>query len=130
MTRRRVTSAFILCLISFFIPYLQCTYEPEECHDETEKDSKLLALFQSQNSNPIGSSLHCFYNAKDPDQVVRQKASKESYNKMVLNNVMWPLGVILLAVVITVVAACFFSARREVGYERLDGSTPALQQTL
>jgi len=108
----------------------QCTYEPEECHDETEKDSKLLVLFQSQSDSPIGSSLQCFYNPKDPDQVVRKKASKESYNKMVLNNVVWPLAVILLAVVITAVAACFFSARRQNGYERLDGSTTSLQQTL
>ncbi|KAL9952302.1 hypothetical protein ACROYT_G039538 [Oculina patagonica] len=106
----------------------QCTYEPEECNDKTEENSKLLQSFQK--GNPIGSPLQCFYNPKDPDQVVRQKASKESYNKMVLNNVVWPLGVILLAVVITVVAACFFSTRRQNGYERLEGSTTSLQQTL
>jgi len=74
-------------------------------------------LFQSQHSKPIGSSLQCFYNPRDPDQVVRKKASKESYNKMVLNNVVWPLAVILLAVVITSAAACFFSSRRQNGYE-------------
>lgn len=108
----------------------QCTYEPEECHDETEKDSKLLVSFQSQNSNPIGSSLQCFYNPKDPDQVVRKKASKESYNKMVLTNVVWPLAVILLAVVIVSVAACLFPSRRQNGYEKLDGLTTSLQQTL
>lgn len=115
-------------MILLFVPCVQCTYEPEECNDKTEDNSNLLQSFQK--GNPIGSSLQCFYNPKDPDQVVRQKASKESYNKMVLNNVVWPLGVILLAVVITVVAACFFSARRQNGYERFEGATTSLQQTL
>ena len=49
---------------------------------------------------------------------------------MVLTNVVWPLAVILLSVVIIAVAACFFSSRLQNGYERLDGSTTSLEQTL
>lgn len=49
---------------------------------------------------------------------------------MVLTNVVWPLAVILLAVVIVSVAACLFPSRRQNGYEKLDGLTTSLQQTL
>ena len=100
--------------------------------DKTDKDSNhLLQSFQSQNGNPTGSSLECYYNPKDPNQIVQQKASKESYNKVVLNNVVWPLAIMMLGVVVIATVGCYFFSRSSNSYERLQGiSTTSLQRTL
>lgn len=50
---------------------------------------------------------------------------------MVLSNVVWPLAVILLAVIVTAGAACFLATRPQAGYEKLEGVTSvSLYQTL
>ena len=116
-----------LDLLSF-----QCTYEPEECMKKTEAKPHLLTSFQS--GNPIGTPLQCYYNPKDPDQIVRQKASKESYNKLVLTTMAWPLGIVVLGIVVVVSAGCFATFRRgRNGYERIADenlNVKPLQQTL
>lgn len=113
----------------FYSLQKQCTLPPEQCSDKKTDKHPLKKLFHS--GNPVGSNLHCFYNPSDPEQIVSQKASKESYNKMVLSNVVWPLAVILLAVIITAGAACFLATRPQAGYEKLEGVTSAsLYQTL
>jgi len=98
--------------------------------DKTKTKPHLLQSFQ--RGNPIGSPLQCYYNPKDPDQIVRQKTSKESYNKLVLNTMAWPLGIIVLGIVVIVTAGCLVSnVRRRGGYERIDeNSVQPLQQTL
>ena len=98
--------------------------------DKTEATPHLLQSFQS--GNPIGSPLQCYYNPKDPDQIVRQKASEESCNKLVLTNMAWPLGIVVLGIVVIVTAGCLVSyKRRRNGYERMDeNSIRPLQQTL
>lgn len=112
----------------FYSLHQQCTLPPEQCSDKSNRHP-LEKLFHT--GNPVGSKLHCFYNPNDPEQIVNQKDSKESYNKMVLNNVVWPLAVILLAVIIIAGAACFLATRPQAGYEKLEGMTStSLHQTL
>ena len=99
---------------------------------KTEAKPHLLQSFQS--GNPIGTPLLCYYNPKDPDQIVRQKASKESYNKLVLTHMAWPLGIVVLGILLVLLAGCFVSSwRSRNGYERITDETlnvKPLQQTL
>lgn len=97
--------------------------------DKPRAKPHLLQLFQ--NGNHIGTSVECYYNPKDPDQVILEKASQESYNKMVLDKVVWPLALVILGVVVIATAGCYFSSRSRYTYERIEGiSTTSLQQTL
>lgn len=78
----------------------------------------LLRLFQS--GNPIGATVHCFYNPDDPRQVIAQKTSVKSYNKLVFTSMAWPLGIVVSGMVVVVTAGCVVSAlRSRKGYEKI-----------
>ena len=105
----------------FFI--CQCTFEPDDCVDITGHGVKPRLSH--------GSPLKCYYNPKNPDQVVRGKASKESYNKLVLQNVVWPLAIVLLGVAVIATTTCYYSSPSRYGYEKLPGvSITSLHQDL
>lgn len=96
----------------------QCTYEPEQCMQKDQPRPHLLRSFQS--GNPIGAPLRCFYNPKDPHEIINQKTSQESYNKHVITSMAWPLGIVVFGIVVVVTAGCFLSAfRSRNGYERI-----------
>ncbi|KAK2567563.1 Calcium-activated potassium channel subunit beta-3 [Acropora cervicornis] len=97
---------------------LQCTYTPEQCMQRNQPKPHLLRLFQS--GNPIGATVHCFYNPEDPRQVIAQKTSVKSYNKLVLKSMAWPLGIVVSGMVVVVTAGCVVSAlRSRKGYEKI-----------
>ena len=87
--------------------------------------SSLSQDFQSQRDIPVGLAVECYYNSKDPSQIVLHKVYKDGYNNLVLKQVLWPLAIAMMGVVALVTAGCHFSSRYENKYERLDGiSTP------
>lgn len=105
----------------------QCTYEPEECKDKSDLSQHI----QSQRDNPIGLMMKCYYNPKDPSQIVRSKVSNDNYDNLVFGHVLWPLTIILMGVVVLAIAGCYFSLRFRNKYERLEGiSISTLQRTL
>lgn len=105
----------------------QCTYEPEECKDKSDLSQHI----QSQRDNPIGLMMKCYYNPKDPSQIVRSKVSNDNYDNLVFGHVLWPLAIILMGVVVLAIAGCYFSLRFRNKYERLEGiSISTLQRTL
>ena len=86
--------------------------------DQNEAKPYLLQSFQS--GNPIGARIQCYYNPKDPNEIVRHKSSKEDYNKLVLNSMAWSLGIVVLGIVVIVTAGCVVSCMRSrEGYERI-----------
>lgn len=110
----------------------QCTYEPEKCMNQNEAKPHLLQSFQ--RGNPIGAPILCYYDPKDPNQIVRHKTSKEDYNKLVLTSMAWSLSIVVLGIVIIVTAGCVVSySRSREGYERIadqNSNVPHLQHTL
>ena len=92
--------------------------------------SKRVKDYQVQNGKP-STFLRCYYNPERLKEVFREKASEESYEKVLLQSVLWPLAVLLLGVVVVASSACFRSSRRRSDYEKLVGvSKTSLQQTL
>lgn len=100
----------------------QCTYEPEECREKQEAEHKLLK--SAQCGNPTGESLTCYYNPKDPDEIVHQKASTGSYNRLVLQNMAWATGIVVLGLAVVIAAGCFISSyHRRYSYHRIDDNS-------
>ncbi|CAH3167265.1 unnamed protein product, partial [Porites evermanni] len=99
-----------------------CTYEPEECREKQEAEHKLLK--SAQCGNPTGESLTCYYNPKDPDEIVHQKASTGSYNRLVLQNMAWATGIVVLGLAVVIAAGCFISSyHRRYSYHRIDDNS-------
>ena len=99
----------------FFISFLQCSFQPDECKDNTEVRPNL----------PIGSTLQCFFNPEDTHQIVRIKASTESYNELLVSQVVWPLAIMMLGIVIIAAASCYYFSRNVNRYEELPGKSSA-----
>lgn len=99
----------------FFISFLQCSFQPDECKDNTEVRPNL----------PIGSTLQCFFNPEDTHQIVRIKASTESYNELLVSQVVWPLAIMMLGIVIIAAASCYYFSRNVNSYEELPGKSSA-----
>ena len=121
LTEFYLSNYLVFFLITLLALFLQCSFEPDDCKDKLEVKPDL----------SIGSTLECFFNPKDFHQVVRIKASKESYNKMLVRHVVWPLAIMMLGLVsIATATCCYFSQRRDT-YEELTGvSSRTLLQTL
>lgn len=99
----------------FFISFLQCSFQPDECKDNTEVRPNLA----------IGSTLQCFFNPEDTHQIVRIKASTESYNELLVSQVVWPLAIMMLGIVIIAAASCYYFSRNVNRYEELPGKSSA-----
>lgn len=100
----------------------QCTYEPEECREKQEAEHKLLK--SAECGNPTRESLTCYYNPKDPDEILHQKASTESYNRLVLQNMAWATGIVVLGLAVVIATGCFISSyHRRYSYQRIDDNS-------
>lgn len=99
----------------------KCSFEPDDCKDKLEVRPDL----------PIGSTLRCYYNPEDTHQVVRLKASEDSYKKVLVRHVVWPLAIVMLGIFIIATATWYFFSRSKDSYEYLPGvSSTTLLRTL
>ncbi|KAK2567364.1 hypothetical protein P5673_008162 [Acropora cervicornis] len=99
----------------FYSIHEKCSFQPDECKDNTEVRPNLA----------IGSTLQCFFNPEDTHQIVRIKASTESYNELLVSQVVWPLAIMMLGIVIIAAASCYYFSRNVNRYEELPGKSSA-----